>query len=430
MRHRLVTLAAAGVALAAAACATPPSQPRPAPPAVEAPRDAVWSEAPPNWQAATPPPGPGTPAAGRAIPPPRPSPPPAAARGQAAPAAATATPTAPAGSRPIQDVMATLAPPTATRPPRPVPTYGPPLALPPLPVDLTPEATATPVPRVAYAAPPLRNGDNKWGVGVYRESNRIADLLRETQPGVILLMDPTPGFAHRVRQQHPNAFVVGRRFKPVDQQPLDNPDAQGALFADWVAELAVPMQGDVDAWMSYNEVLGSPPSAAYDAYNRFQVAFARRLQYGYGIPAVAANDGPGVVEPADYPRYFGDAIRISEYFGVHAYAPPGDASLKKDPQQFMLRYRRIHDALEAAGIHGKKMVITESGVGDGFRLGVASGEQMAAGFAWFTSELRKDPYMIGQAAFGLFDSTGPWAAYDLTDTGVIDVTPRLLGLRR
>lgn len=55
---------------------------------------------------------------------------------------------------------------------------------------------------------------------------------------------------------------------------------------------------------------------------------------------------------------------------------------------------------------------------------------MAAGFAWFTSELRKDPYMIGQAAFGLFDSTGPWAAYDLTDTGVIDVTPRLLGLRR
>jgi hypothetical protein len=29
--------------------------------------------------------------------------------------------------------------------------------------------------------PVVRNGDRKWGIGVYKDSNRVADLLRETR---------------------------------------------------------------------------------------------------------------------------------------------------------------------------------------------------------------------------------------------------------
>src|SRR5439155_13795158 len=104
--------------------------------------------------------------------------------------------------------------------------------------------------------------------------------------------------------------------------PVSNPEQRGTDFADWVAELAVPLKGVVDGWMSYNEALGSEPSQDYTNYDRFQVAFAKRLQEGHGVAAVAANDGSGALEPSDYPTYFANAIRASAFFGVHAYSPP------------------------------------------------------------------------------------------------------------
>lgn len=281
--------------------------------------------------------------------------------------------------------------------------------------------------RPAFVAPPLRNGDNKWGVGVYRDSNRVIDMLTETQPGVVLLMDPSEGWARRVREALPNAFIVGRRFRPADDQPLDNPERQGEEFAEWVAELAVPLRGVVDAWMSYNEVLGSSPDESYRQYNRFMVAFARRLQDVHGVPAVASNDGPGALEPEHYPQYFSEAIRASHYFGLHAYSPPGTATMQHEAEWHALRYRKIHAALERAGIHGKQFVITESGLGDGFRPGISSDEEMAQGFAWFTQELRKDPYMIGQAAFGIFDDRDEiWTGFDLSGTAVLRLVPELI----
>lgn len=341
--------------------------------------------------------------------------------------AATPTPTP---YRRSSDRLAAGADPSATRTPRPARTPHNPWARRPngFPTPpAVPTAGVRPTPGgVAYTPPPIRNGDNKWGVGVYKDSNRVLDALKETQPGVILLMDPSEGWAKKVREALPNAFIVGRRYKPEDQQPVDNPEARGSAFADYVAELAVPLRGVVDAWMSYNEVLGSQPSGDYASYNRFQVAFAQRLQSGYGVAAIAANDGSGALDPEDYPSYFADAIRASQFFGVHAYSPPATSSIKQDAEFNVLRYRKIHAALERAGIHDVKMVLTESGLGDGFRQGIASDEQMAADFAWLTAELRKDPYVIGQAAFGLFDATGAWPRFDLTGTAVTGLLPGLI----
>jgi hypothetical protein len=242
-------------------------------------------------------------------------------------------------------------------------------------------------------------------------------------------MDPDVEWAEKVRKAAPNAFIVGRRYKREDDQPLDRPRERGEAMADWVAELAVPLKGVVDAWMSYNEVLVSTPSEEYNRYNEFQVAFAKRLQDVHGVAAVAANDGSGALEPEDYPKYFAEAIRVSQYFGLHAYSAPATSSMKQDAEWHALRYRKIHAELEKAGIKGKQMVITESGLGDGFRPHYATEEQIAADFAWFTQELQKDPYMIGHTAFGYFAQTGAWNAFELSGTTIVRTVPRLLGLR-
>jgi 2,4-dienoyl-CoA reductase-like NADH-dependent reductase (Old Yellow Enzyme family) len=282
------------------------------------------------------------------------------------------------------------------------------------------------VDRGSYLSPLVRNGARKWGLGVYRDSNRVADLLRQTQPGVIMLMDPTIGWARRVRAAHPDAFIVGRRFQPDSEQRLDRPEERGVAFADWVAELAVPLRGVVDGWVSYNEPIGTADAAAYGAYNRFQLAFARRLQYTHGVAAVAGNEGPGALQPDDYPRYFAEAIVESEFLGLHVYAPSRRPAMRWDAEWHALRYRKIHEALELAGIRGKRIVITESGLADGYRADGMTDEETAEGLVWFTRELQRDPYVIGHATFGLFDATGAWPQHDLTDSAVPDLVPRLL----
>ncbi|HZR00420.1 MAG TPA: hypothetical protein VFC93_16580 [Chloroflexota bacterium] len=279
-----------------------------------------------------------------------------------------------------------------------------------------PPPTPTPVLPLPERPPILKT--TKWGVGVYREGNTMFDDLYTAQPGVVLLMDPSDGWARRIRAVLPRAFIVGRRYANEASQPLDDPEGRGAAFADAVAQRAVPLRGVVDAWVSYNEVTSHGGYADYARYNRFQVAFARRLQEVHGAAAVAGNDGSGAVEPEDYPRYFADAIRASRYFAVHAYSPPGTRGMRVDAEWHALRYRKIHDALEGAGIRGVKMVITESGLGNGWR-GLIGGDAMAADFAWFTSELAKDPYVIGHASFGLFGDDEKWRAFDLHGTEVL-----------
>lgn len=243
----------------------------------------------------------------------------------------------------------------------------------------------------------------KWGVGLYTSCGDHLNSLKASRPGVILLLDPNPEFAREVRRTFPDAFIVGRLYAREDEQLLDNSEQRGVAFADRVAQHAVPLKGAIDAWMSYNEVTGTGNVAQYRAYIAFQVAFARRLQGTHGVAAVAGNDGSGAIEPEDYPRYFADAIRESAYFGVHAYSAPSSGSMRQDAEWHTLRYRKIHAALERAGIHGVPMVITESGLGDGWR-DFSSPDGQAADFAWFTDELHRDPYMIGHAAFGLFSA--------------------------
>jgi hypothetical protein len=303
-------------------------------------------------------------------------------------------------------------PATSTPIPQPTATPGPPR-----PTD-TPRPTQPPAPTPGPPIPILKK--TKWGLGVYREGNEVFNDLYVAKPTVILLQDPSVGWAKRVKETFPNAFVVGRRYKAEDDQPLDNPGPRGTALADWVAELAIPLRGVVDAWVSYNEVLGADYSEDYKRYNEFQVAFANRLQKVHGVDAVAANDGSAAVEPEEYPRYFADAIRASKYFGVHAYSALGSHRMRGDDADWhALRYRKIHNELERAGIGGVRMVMTESGLGDGW-LHRVDDVIMADEFFWFTDELEKDPYVIGHAAYGLFGSLDArWKAFEMKGTDIL-----------
>ncbi|MBI2954926.1 MAG: hypothetical protein HYY30_11470 [Chloroflexi bacterium] len=247
------------------------------------------------------------------------------------------------------------------------------------------------------------------------------ELLR-MRPGVVVLMDPKPEFAREVRRQLPKAFIIGRRFAA--QQPLDNPEVRGAAFADYVAELAVPLKGVVDGWMSYNEPVGRGDIAGFQAYNTFQVAFAKRLQGTYGIGAVAGNDPPGAVDITEYPTYFGEAIRISKFFGLHSYSSPEGTALR-EPQAlwYALRYRKIHQALKDAGILSGPIVLTEVGLAKGWRQMGQNSEQVVADLAWLADEMAKDDYILGFAVFGIFTTSG-WESFDLGGTSILDLMGR------
>lgn len=287
----------------------------------------------------------------------------------------------------------------------------------------TPGPTLTPSPRPPEATPTPRapiTKVTKMGIGVYHlhAGDDVVDNLYRAQPTVLVLQDPDIGFARQVRELLPKAFIIGRTFLP--RQPLDNPEARGVALADKVSEMAVPYKGLIDAWMSYNEPVYHNDYAAYEAYNKLQVAFAKRLQDHYGIPAVAGNDAPGAVEPEDYPKYFGEAIRASRYFGLHAYSGPGSTALNApDAEYFALRYRLIHDELEKAGIDDVQMVLTEVGLGPGWR-GKVSEEAMAEDFMWLADELEKDPYVIGMAIYGIFEHD-KWFDFNIKNTRIIDL---------
>jgi hypothetical protein len=63
------------------------------------------------------------------------------------------------------------------------------------------------------------------------------------------------------------------------------------------------------------------------------------------------------------------------------------------------------------------MVITESGLGDGW-LHRVDDVQMTDEYVWFTDELENDAYMIGHAAYGLFGD-GTWKPFDMRATDIL-----------
>jgi hypothetical protein len=290
---------------------------------------------------------------------------------------------------------------------------------------LTPQATEPPQPTQPpppTSTPIVTRGPQKitkLGLGVYASGGGMLPILNQARPSIMLLMDPTVDFAQEVRRRFPRAFLVGRIYSA--DQPLDNPTQRGTDFADRVAQTAVPLKGVIDAWMSYNEVGNGSDPANLTAYGAFQVAFAHRLQDNYGIAAVAANDGPRALQPDEYPKYYGEAIKASKYFGLHIY-PNADIKSLRDPNAAdqVFFYRKIKSALDTAGIPSGPFIVTEIGLYNGWR-GVVSDREMATDFTWVADQANNDPYVLGLIIFGVFRDNQRWGNFAVDGSSIVDI---------
>lgn len=156
----------------------------------------------------------------------------------------------------------------------------------------------------------------------------------------------------------PDTFVVGRLGLdgPEQQALLDDPDpeAAGQRLADRIFDYdrsfvlkRFPNEPSgrllVDAWMSLNECVAGPAwedrprqSAAWREenlarhrrYDRFQVAFRRRLrQHIPGVETVAFNFGAGNFKTAQqYIDLYPETLREYTYLGFHEYGWPAMAA--------------------------------------------------------------------------------------------------------
>lgn len=322
--------------------------------------------------------------------------------------------------------------PTPSPTPRPEPTLAyapqpapaPPVASGPITVIILPgPGTPTPLPP-APTLPPMtpppplrrewRSTGGKIGLGIYPGAGQAGlQAVAQVRPAVVVLMDDEIGRAPAIKAAFPNCFIVGRKFAKL--QGLERPAEQGLAFADQVAAMAAPVRNAVDAWQSYNEPVSHNAYADYAAWNVFQVAFANRLQNGYGLAAMAGNDGTASVEPYDYVRYFKEAVEASAYFGVHAYAPTVDGAFTPDA---LLRYQRIHQAFADARINVGPFVLTETGMTYGYR-DIAQ-PAVSSVIRQLSDRLRQDDYVIGQAVYGIFGATGQfWSPFDLTGSSAL-----------
>jgi hypothetical protein len=287
----------------------------------------------------------------------------------------------------------------------------------------SPDAAPLPTP----GTPIVTN--TKLGVGLY--GGVPIDTLRTMRPAVFLLEDPDQQAARDLRATFPKALIVGRRFVPDGDGSLANcqdgaedHEAKGAAFADTISRTAVPLKGIIDAWVSDNEQAVATDRASLPCHAQFQSGFVQRLQGTYGIDAVAGNDAAGALEPSDYVTYFSRPISQAAYFGLHAYGKPAAGTLQStDNIYYALRYRLVHDALQAAGVPmpPKGFLLTETGLYDGWR-GAVNDDLMAGDFLWLEQHLEEDAYMRGQMIFGLGLGNRFWN-FDLQSTNV----PGLLG---
>lgn len=187
------------------------------------------------------------------------------------------------------------------------------------------------------------------------------DLFQRTKPPVILIHQESKNdiLLTQMREwRSPDTFVVGRLGLSGEQQRalLDDPDpeAAGRRLADRIFNQdrsfllkRYPNQPSgrllVDAWMSLNECVEGPaweerPNqsaqwqeenlARHRRYDRFQVAFRRRLrEFIPDVETVAFNFGAGNFKTAQqYIDLYPETLQEYTYLGLHEYGWPAMAA--------------------------------------------------------------------------------------------------------
>jgi hypothetical protein len=328
----------------------------------------------------------------------------------------------------------------------------------PTPVSLAP--TQAPEPEAVAPAPNWPNGldrltNSKLSLHVVRNSDPyIMEFVRRVRPRVIKAVDDL-GWLADVKRVSPNTITIGRVNVQNEDWPeqLDPAEAAQRYIAENLnTYLANP---GADYWEGWNEFV-PVTRARWEWYTAFEAARACQMQ-ALGLRAAVGGfvgGGPEFNEMAIFIPALEAAHRCGGIFTLHegvsplfgcgvftntANVIPGAPSLGDIPVGYMmLRYRFWYESyLKPRGIGDLPLVISELAVG-----GIVPGQdcngpggaswksyeeywrQNGVGpngpqayvnlLAWYDSEMRKDPYVIGTTIFTAgVPEPGNWHETDL-----------------
>ncbi len=286
---------------------------------------------------------------------------------------------------------------------------------------------------------------HKYGFHVNAASGRVFDAIVRVKPRVIKTLHHDVNFWRRVREIHPNAFIVGRLFTP-NQEFWSNPEGRGREFAERILREEVnrvTFQGRpiYDAWESFNETI--PESVGPDvmqAYDAFQVAFGQRIQAA-GFEPIAMNFGTGNFLGHHFLENFRGTLETHRYLGFHEYDWPTLWRLHRESEAvnggmwLTLRYRRTMNQVRQAYPGRHTVIITECGMTQGVHpQGVGdvgpwhpshpiSEDDYWASMMWYNDELMRDDYVMGACLF-VVGAISPWESFEHLG-GIVDRLERL-----
>jgi hypothetical protein len=299
-------------------------------------------------------------------------------------------------------------------------------------------------------------------LGFYIQHNQgVHEQINNIQPPVILIHAWDQGLLQEIRQfRSPNTLVVGRMDyigSPGNQTPvarlveqwLDSADpaAHGRALAEHILndnfQLAQKRENGrllVDGWMSLNECVPGPASAAFGrggaeraeierrlrAYDRFQVAFRNKLME-HGIEAVAFNFGAGnFTEASHYLDYLPETLNSYTYLGFHEYGWPAlTPALNPGAASSAGSYRPIIEGIRRRTGRAYKVIMTEAGLARMYKHQDGAGdvgwlyppdsvsqEEYFRSLDWFNDYMVQDDYVIGACLFQVGHGAG-WETFRL-----------------
>jgi hypothetical protein len=279
---------------------------------------------------------------------------------------------------------------------------------------------------------------HKYGFHVNRTGDDVLDAIRRLKPRVIKSMESNIDFWKKVREFHPDVFLIGRDYVPQDEQNkfVNDPKGIGRAYAERVLRLEannahVNGRPLFDAWESYNEVMpGHVDTDQKRKYDDFQVAYGERLRAG-GFEPIAMNFATGNMRGSDFLDHFAGTLETYKYLGFHEYDWPElwrlhKANIEEKGEEGMwlaLRYRRTMDLEGVRAKYGNKhtVIITECGMTQGVSGGEDVGpwheshpvpeEQYWRSLLWYNNELMRDDYLMAACLF-VVGAVSPWHSFE------------------
>lgn len=279
---------------------------------------------------------------------------------------------------------------------------------------------------------------HKYGFHVNRTGDDVMDAIRRLKPKVIKTLEHNIDFWKKVREFHPDVFLIGRDFVPQDEQSkfVNDPKGIGRAYADKVLGLEAnrthfngrPL---FNAWESYNEVMpGHVGDDQKRKYDEFQVAFGEKLRAG-GFEPIAMNFATGNMRGSDFLDHFAGTLETYKYLGFHEYDWPDMWRLHKENIEqkgeegmwLCLRYRRTMDLEGVRAKYGNKhtVIITETGMTQGVSGGEDVGpwheshpvpeDQYWRSLLWYNHELMRDDYVMAACLF-VVGAVSPWHSFE------------------